>query len=51
MMARWWGVRHLRFWYWHWRFWRWWFTFGCHLWVTPNPHDLAALDAIWRGEA
>jgi hypothetical protein len=48
-----WGLRHLRF-VWH--------RYHCHRFAatmgalglglgTPHPHDLAHLDAIWRGEA
>jgi hypothetical protein len=48
--VRWWGIRHLRWLYWHWRFWTWWFNVGRHYWLLPSPRDEEALAEIWRGE-
>lgn len=50
-MKRWWGIRHLRYFYLSWSFWHWWEETGYLLGAFPNPRDLEYLDAIWRGEA
>jgi hypothetical protein len=52
-MKRWWGVRHIRYYWLSWRAYSWaqdWAQMGIGLGV-PNESDMRTLDAIWRGEA
>jgi hypothetical protein len=50
-MKRWWGIRHLRWYYLDWRLTRWWLNMGQYYWLAVNPSDEAYLDAVWRGDA
>jgi hypothetical protein len=51
-MSKWWGIRHIRYW-WHRRqVYRWaeeCATMGLGL-GEPNPSDIAYLNGIWNGE-
>jgi hypothetical protein len=51
-MTRWWGIRHLRYWWYARQVARWaryWGEHGIGIGV-PHQADLVVLDAIWRGE-
>lgn len=52
-MKRWWGIRHIRFWWLRGKLYR--FLDECHEvgigFAGPHPRDLEYLDAVWRGEA
>ena len=52
-MKRWWGIRHLRYWWLRWRVYRWaGMMYECGLGLgCPNPADLRHLGDIWRGLA
>jgi len=52
-MTRWWGLRHLRYWWLRRRVYRWaalWGEYGLGL-GYPNPADLRYLEDVWRGRA
>jgi hypothetical protein len=50
-MVRWWGIRHVRY-YWHsYRMAQWYAMWADAGYVGPAQADLDYLAAIWRGEA
>lgn len=48
-MKKWWGIRHVRWFYLSIRFQMWWRQMS-HLFIAPNESDIRYLDAVWRGE-
>jgi hypothetical protein len=50
-MKKFWGVRHVRYWYCCFRYNRWWHRVGRHHWLIPAQEDLEYLRNVWEGKA
>jgi hypothetical protein len=48
-MLRWWGIRHVRYWWHAYHMARWYAIWAAYGYVGPAQSDLDALTAIWEG--